>query len=86
MRANDINLQDFERIKKKIYGDYAIEYNNVADIGRMLVADYIKGINSFEYMDKFNEVDVNYIKGILNELFVEKNMVMSVIKARENSL
>ena len=86
MRANDINLQDFERIKKKIYGDYAIEYNNVADIGRMFVADYIKGINSFEYMDKFNEVDVNYIKGILNELFVEKNMVMSVIKARENSL
>ncbi len=86
MRANDINLQDFERIKKKIYGDYAIEYNNVADIGRMFVADYIKGINSFEYMDKFNEVDVNYIKEILNELFVEKNMVMSVIKARENSL
>ena len=83
MRVNDINLQDFERIKKKIYGDYATEYNNVADIGRMLVADYIKGINSFEYMDKFDEVDVNYIKQILNELFVEENMVMSVIKTYE---
>ena len=83
MRVNDINLQDFERIKKKIYGDYATEYNNVADIGRMFVADYVKGINSFEYMDKFNEVDVNYIKQILNELFVEENMVMSVIKTYE---
>ena len=82
MRENEINIQDFERIKKKIYGDYAIEYNNVADIGRMFVSDYIKGINSFEYMDKFDEIDVKYLKEILNELFIEENMVMSVISGK----
>lgn len=82
MRENEINIQDFERMKKKIYGDYAIEYNNVADIGRMFVSDYIKGINSFEYMDKFDEIDVKYLKEILNELFIEENMVMSVISGK----
>ena len=82
MRVNEIKIQDFERIKKKIYGDYAIEYNNVADIGRMFSSDYVKGINSFDYMTKFDEIDTNYLKEILNELFVENNMVMSVVKGK----
>ena len=82
MRKNDINKEDFERIKKKIYGDYTVEYNNVADIGRMFASDYVKGINSFEYMNKFEEIDTNYLKEILNQLFVEDNMVMSVIKGK----
>ena len=83
MKNNDINVQEFERIKKKIYGDYAVEYNNVADIGRMFTSDYIKGINSFEYMDKFEEIDAEYAKQVLNEIFTEDKMIMSVIKGKK---
>ena len=82
MKNNDINVQEFNRIKKKIYGDYAVEYNNVADIGRMFASDYIKGINSFEYMDKFEEIDAEYAKQVLNEIFTEDKMIMSVIKGK----
>lgn len=82
MRNNNINVQEFERIKKKIYGDYAVEYNNVADIGRMFASDYIKGINSFEYMDKFEEIDAEYAKQVLKEIFTEDKMIMSVIKGK----
>ncbi len=82
MKNNDINVREFERIKKKIYGDYAVEYNNVADIGRMFASDYIKGINSFEYMDKFKEIDAEYAKQVLKEIFTEDKMIMSVIKGK----
>ena len=82
MKNNDINVQEFERIKKKIYGDYAVEYNNVADIGRMFTSDKIKGINSFEYMDKFKEIDAEYAKQVLKEIFTEDKMIMSVIKGK----
>ena len=82
MKNNDINVREFERIKKKIYGDYAVEYNNVADIGRMFTSDYIKGINSFEYMDKFKEIDAEYAKQVLKEIFTEDKMIMSVIKGK----
>ena len=82
MRNNNINVQEFERIKKKIYGDYAVEYNNVADIGRMFTSDYIKGINSLEYMDKFEEIDAEYAKQVLKEIFTEDKMIMSVIKGK----
>ena len=64
------------------YGDYAVEYNNVSDIGRMFASDYIKGINSFEYMNKFDEIDTNYLKQILQQVFSENNMIMSVIKGK----
>ena len=83
MKNNDINVQEFERIKKKIYGDYAVEYNNVGDIGRMFTSDYIKGINSFEYMDKFKEIDAEYAKQVLKEIFTEDKMIMSVIKGKK---
>ena len=83
MKNNDINVQEFDRIKKKIYGDYAVEYNNVADIGRMFTSDYVKGINSFEYMDKFEEIDAEYAKQVLKEIFTEDKMIMSVIKGKK---
>lgn len=80
MKKQPLNKEQFERIKKKIYGNYVTEYNGVADIGRMFVSDYIKGINSFEYLDKFNQIDESYIKQILNDIFVEEKTILSVIK------
>lgn len=82
MKNQEIDQTYFERIKKKIYGDYAIEYNNVADIGRMFAADYIKGINSLEYMEECEKIETTYLKQILNEVFKEENMVMSVVKGK----
>lgn len=80
MKKQGIDANYFERIKKKIYGEYAIEYNNVADIGRMFAADYIKGINSLEYMEECGKIEIPYIQQVLEELFKEENMVMSVVK------
>ena len=82
LKQNGINQQDFERIKKKLYGDYVVEYNDVANIGRMFAADYVKGINSFEYIDKFNEVDEKYAQEILNKVFKGENMALSVVKGK----
>ena len=81
LKATD--QQDFERKKKKLNGDYDVEYNEVANIGRMLAADYVKGINSFEYMDKFEEIDAEYAKQVLKEIFTEDKMIMSVIKGKK---
>ncbi len=79
-KAENINSEELSRIKKKIYGEYVTEYNNVADISRMFFADWIKGINSFEYIEVFKEIDAEYVKKVLKEIFAEENMVLSVIK------
>lgn len=83
MKSKEIDSKYFERIKKKIYGDYVCEYNSVSDIARMFISDYVKGINSFEYLEKFDEVDEKYVKQVLNDVFKEEMMVMSVVKNKE---
>ena len=75
-----INEADFERIKKKIYGNYIKEYNDIEDISRMFLADYFKGINSFDYIEEIETVTLEYTNQVLKELLDEKNMVLSIVK------
>ena len=35
-----------------IYGEYIKEYNDVSDIARMFLTDYMKGVNSFDYIEE----------------------------------
>lgn len=80
LKENGINEADFNRIKKKIYGIYVMEYNDIADISRMFLSDYLKGINSFDYLEEYNLVTKDYTEQILHEIFKEENMAQAVIK------
>lgn len=72
----------FKRIKKKIYGDYITEYNDISGVARMLMADYFKGINSFEYIENHKQVTKEYAEKILREIFDENKMVISIVKGK----
>ncbi len=72
----------FDRIKKKVYGDYVAEYNSIADIARMFLSDYFKGVNTFDYIEQYNTVTPEYTKQILNEVFDEKNEILSVVNPK----
>lgn len=76
----NMDEKHFERIKKKIYGDYVAEYNNIADIARMFLSDYWKGIETFDYIEQYATVTLEYTKQILEEVFDEKNNILSVVK------
>ncbi len=80
LKNNGINSEDFERIKRKIYGEFVTEFNDVGSISRMFLADTIKEINSFDYVDKYDEVTEDYVVDVLNEIFNDDNIVLSVIK------
>ncbi len=79
---NNMDEEYFKRIKKKVYGDYVVEYNDVSNIARMFLTDYLKGINTFDYIEQYNTVSIEYVKEILKELFDEKNAVLSVINTK----
>ena len=74
-----INEADFTRMRKTLYGDYIKEYNDVTDIARMFLADYFKGINSFDYIEQIMTVNTEYAMQILKEVFDENKMVLSTI-------
>ena len=82
LKNEGLDSEHFERIKRKIYGDYVTEYNSVANIARMFLADSFKGINSFDYIEKFNNVTKEYAEQILNEVFKEDKMALSIVKPK----
>ena len=80
MKQQPLDSDAFNRIKKRIYGDYVKEYNDTADIARMFLADYFKEINSFDYLEEITTINEEFAEQILKEIFDDKKMIISVIK------
>ena len=80
LKQNGLDENSYKRVKKKIYGDYITEYNSIQDISRMFLADYMRGINSFDYIEEFEQVTLENAKQMLEEVFREENMVFSVVE------
>ena len=83
IKKNGLDIDAFERNKKRVYGDLIKDYNDVADIATGIVADYFKNINSFDYFEEFSSINKEYVESVLKELFVESKKVVSVIKPNE---
>lgn len=82
VKENGIDEQQFKRVKKKILGDYITEYNDIGSIARMIMSDYFKGINSFEYIENHKQVTKSYTEKILQEVFDESKMIISIVKGK----
>ena len=80
MKSNIIDSQEFNRIKKRIYGEYIKEYNDVSNIARMFLADFFKEINSFDYLEEMLIINEQYVDQVLKSVFDDTKMVLSVIK------
>ena len=82
LKEKGIQDEQFNRIKKKIYGDYVREYNDPGDIARMFMGDYFKGINSFEYIEHHKSITKEYTENILKQVLNEERMVISIIESK----
>jgi predicted Zn-dependent peptidase len=81
-KKSGLDKNHFERIKKKIYGECVSQFNEVGNIARMFLADYFKGINSFDYLNQYNNVTLEYANQVLNETFDTNKMVLSIVKGK----
>ncbi len=82
LKEAKLDEEQFSRIKKKIYGTYITEYNDISSVARMLMSDYFKGINSFDYIENHKQVTKEYTEKILKEIFDENKMVISIVKGK----
>lgn len=80
MKKEGIEREHFERMKNMLYGTSVKEFNNVSDIARMFVSDYFKGINSFDYLESYKQMTIEYVTEVLKEVFLEDKTVISIIK------
>ena len=79
-KNDGIDNSNFNRIKKMIYGGYIKEYNDVKNISRIFLSDSFKGVNSFDYLEEIEGINVEYTEQILQNVFKEEKMVISIVK------
>ena len=82
-KQNGLDEEHFNRIQRKIYGDYVAEYNSVGDIARMFLSDKMKQINSFDYIEEYFQVTKEYTEDVLKNVFKTENMILSVVKCKQ---
>ena len=79
-KEKGIEEAEFQRCKKMLYGTYVREFNSVGDIARMFLADYFKGINSLDYIEKIEHISKEYTQKILEKVLREENQVISIVE------
>lgn len=72
--------EEFLRIKKKLYGEYVKEYNDISVIANNLLGDYMKDLTPFIYFEEFDTLTKSEVEEILKEVLVEEKSVTSMIK------
>ena len=83
-KARGITNEEFERTKKKIYGEIVKSYNDPDIIASGILEDYFNNINSFSYFEEFDCIRKDDVLEVLNTIFDEDKKVISIIKGKDN--
>ncbi len=80
LKENGLDEEDFERAKKMLYGNFVKGFNDVSRIATMIISDYFKGINSFDYVESYKQIDKAYVEEVIRKHFDFDKMALSVIE------
>lgn len=71
--------ENFERIKKAIYGNYVKMFNNTSSISNFAIRLIRNDANLFDYLNELKSITLNDIVEDFKNIFKESNMVYSRI-------
>lgn len=80
VKENGLDESEFNRIKKMLYGEYVLLFNDVTRIASIVTSDYFKGVNSFDYVDSYKNIKKEYVEEVIKNHFDENKMAVSIIK------
>ncbi len=78
--AEGVDREAFDRIKKKHYGGFIMNFNDVDSLANSLVGDYFNGDGLFDQLSVLESITAEDIDRRLNEAFNLENSAMSIIK------
>ena len=81
LQADGINTNEFERIKKKHYGEFIMGFDDVDSVANYLISDYFNGDGLFDGLATLESITAEDINKRLKESIDINNSSMSVISA-----
>ena len=82
-KENGIKNEDFQRIKKDIYGKYLKEYNDLSTITQRIIINILKDDEPFEMIESLQQLDIQYVEGVLKENFDTTKSAYSIIEPKK---
>lgn len=83
IKAEGIDLEGFERIRKKMIGRLISSANSVQYLSSAYVNYFMKGLDLFDYIRSVSETSHEYGLNYLRETFMEDHIGLSIIKQEE---
>ena len=77
-----VNEEDFNRIKKKHYGNFIMSFNDIDSISNSLIGSYFNNEGLFEQLSVLESITVDDVNARLRNAFNIENSSMSVIKQK----
>ena len=79
VRKEGLSREDFERIKKVMWGGYIRSQNDVEDYAVTFMQHLFMGIDYFNYYDVYKTVTFEDVKNRFDEHFVKERSALSVV-------
>ena len=79
VRAEGLSEEDFNRIKKVIWGKYIKTMNDVEDYASMYMQLLFMGIDYLDYYEVYSSVSFEDIKSRFEQHFIRNNAALSVV-------
>ena len=79
VRKEGLSKEDFERIKKVMWGEYIRSQNDVEDYAVTFMQHLFMGIDYFNYYDVYKTVTFEDVKNRFDEHFVKERSALSVV-------
>jgi len=81
LKDDGIDEATFERIKKRLLGDYIRQFNSVDKISHMFMANIFRNVDIFEYINRYLEITSSDVKEVLDKYFDFEKEALSIVKA-----
>jgi predicted Zn-dependent peptidase len=81
IKKNKFDEESLFRVKRKFTGRYIASFNSLQAIASLFTDHYIKGINSFNYLEILESISIEYIEEVFKDHFDTNNSVISIIES-----
>lgn len=81
-KQSGLNINDFDRVKKKLLGNFLMSINNLESIASRYISAAFQDINLLDYPKMLDEIKISDVEERLQQLFDQNRCAISIIKPK----
>ena len=80
LNNEEVNAEEFERSKKRLYGEFVTNFEDVEQIGRMFIQDALRNVDTIDYINQLKNITLEEVNDIKNKIFKSEESILSIVR------